>query len=609
LKRNTDIFSKMKKYKYLFLAVLVTGYSHINAQSLNDAMRLTDNEQYEEATTAYQQLIAKEPANATNYYYFGENFLLSDNADSALIMFEKGEKADPANFLPQIGHVKYLLNMYGVAEMKRNSNIANDDYNKVKANYDKLTQKGPMDEVHLNEMKAKAAEADALYQTAIANVKAANILLDETITKAGPKNAQVLIEAADALIHFKNKDLDKAKIYLDKVSALQPKNTEIKILYGDMYSVLNNGTLAADYYNKALDIDPKSVKAIVNKARLYMGSKNFDSAAEEFKNAIKIDDAFAPAHRELGECYYRLGKLEDAKAEYKKYLELSKNNCSARMRYAAFLFLSKDYTGSLQEIGQLKNTCDVNNARVLRIAAYSNYEVKDSVKALAAVQKLFEKVSEENLVAQDYEYGGKTYIMNNMDSLGVDMLRKAYLMDNNRCDLLTEIYKSYDKMKKYIEAAQVMLEKIQTCKGATSADYFNLGRSYFFSTNYQSADSAFAKVNELSPNYASGYLWRAKANSFIDSTMTLGLAKTHYEKYIEVASADSASATKFKSGLLESYRYMAAYYVKVDKNLKTALDWVNKALELDPENQEFRDWKKSLEWELDPKNKKTGSKQ
>jgi len=595
-------------YKYLFLAASL-ACMNLNAQTLNDAIRLTDNEQYDAATAVFRQLIAKEPANATNYYYFGENYLLSDNEDSAMMMFDQGAKADPANFLPQIGQAKHLLDMYSIAEMKRNSSISNDDYLKVKANYDKLTQKTTEDEVHLNEMKAKAAEAEALYQTAIANVKSAQILIDETVTKAGPKNAQVLIEAADALIHFKNKDLDKAKGFLDKASALQPKNPEIKILYGDVYSELNNGTLAADYYNKALDLDPKSVKAIVNKGRLYKRSTNFEGAAEEFKNAIKIDDAFAPAHRELGECYYRLGKLEDAKAEYKKYLELSKNNCDARFRFASFLYLSKDYAGAIQEINQLRNTCDANNPRLLRVTAYSLYEIKDSAKAMTAIQKLFEKVPEANLIEEDYEYGGKIYILNNKDSLGVDMLRKAYLMDSNRCDLLTEIYKSYDKMKKYAEAAAVMLEKIQSCKGATVTDYFNLGRSYFFSTNYISADSAFAKVNELSPKYASGFLWRAKANSFLDSTMTLGLAKPHYEKYIEVATADTAGATKYKSGLIESYKYMASYYVQVAKNLKTALDYVNKALELDPENQELKEWKKSLEFELDPKNKKTGSKQ
>jgi len=106
-------------------------YMNLSAQTLNDAIRLTDNEQYEAATAAFRQLIAKEPANATNYYYFGENYLLSDNDDSAVVMFDLGAKADPTSFLPQIGHVKYLMDMYSVAETKRNSNIANDDYLKV----------------------------------------------------------------------------------------------------------------------------------------------------------------------------------------------------------------------------------------------------------------------------------------------------------------------------------------------------------------------------------------------------------------------------------------------------------------------------------------------
>ena len=412
-----------KKQGILLIALLISA--NVFSQTLNDAIRLTDNEQYESASTVFRVLISNEPSNATNYYYFGENYLLSDNADSALIMYDQGAKIDPNNLLSQIGHAKHLLNMYSVAETKRNSNIANDDYLAAKNNYDKLIEKTTEAEGHVNEMKAKAGEAEALYQTAIANVKAANILIDEAVLKAGPKNAQILIEAADALIHLKNKELEKAKGLLDKAALLQPKNAEIRILYGDVYSELNNGTLAADYYNKALDLDPKSVKAIVNKGRLYKRSTNFDGAAEEFKNAIKLDDSFAPAHRELGECYYRLGKLEDAKTEYKRYLELSKNNCGARIRYASFLYLSKDYTGALNEIGQLKNTCDPNSPTLLRVTAYSLYETRDSAKALPAVQKLFEKVSEDKLIGQDYEYFGKIYILNNLDSLGVDMLRKS----------------------------------------------------------------------------------------------------------------------------------------------------------------------------------------
>src|SRR5438045_5416072 len=106
-------------------------------------------------------------------------------------------------------------------------------------------------------------------------------------------------------------------------------------------------------------------------------------------------------------------------------------------------------------------------------------------------------------------------------------------------------------------------EKLQNCpKNFTVTDYFNLGRSYFFNKDFQKADSAFAKVNELTPKYASGFLWRAEANSHIDSTSAMGLAKPHYEKYIEVATADTAgmASAKYKGGLIEGYRYLASYY-------------------------------------------------
>ena len=592
----------MKKKLSVFFTALLIGVS-LFAQTQNDAIRLTDNEQYEAATALFKVLIANEPSNATNYYYFGENYLLSDIEDSALMMYDQGAKIDPVNLLFQIGHAKLLLNRYSVAEMKRNSNIANDDYQAMKNSYEKLSIKTPEAEAQVNEMKSKANEADSLYHVAEANVKTANAMLDEAVLKAGAKNAQILIESADALIRLKNKELEKARGLLDKAALLQTKNAEIRILYGDLYSELNNGTLAADYYNKALDLDPKSVKAIVNKGRLYKRSTNFEGAAEEFKNAIKLDDSFAPAHRELGECYYRLGKLEDAKTEYKKYLELSKNNCGARIRYASFLYLSKDYMGALNEIGQLKNTCDPNSPTLLRVTAYSLYETKDSAKALPAVQKLFEKVSEDKLIGQDYEYYGKIYILNNMDSLGADMLRKAYLMDKSRCDLLSDIWKAFDKMKKYAEAAAVMKEKIENCKGVTVTDHFNLGRSYFFSMDYISADSAFAKVNELSPKYASGFLWRAKTNAFIDSTSKGGLAKPHYEMYIEVASADSLNPTKYRSGLLEAYHYLASYHYIQLRDCDTALIYLRMIQDMDPED---KDNKKAIEGILYEKEHKNG---
>ena len=572
----------MTARKIIFSLFIITAAIKTDAQSLKDAIHLTDNEQHEVAIPVFKALILAEPNNGTNYYYSGENYLLNDNADSATMMFNKGKQVDPNNVLNTIGLAKVNLNQFSVVEMKALSERMLRESEKAKKEYDALPNKTAEDQARLiGEMQARAGDAQAKYGTAKANVTQANILLDEAIAKAGPKNAQAMIEAADANIKFKNKNLDKAKLLLDKAVLLDPKNVEIQILYGDIYSELNNGSLAAEYYNKALELDKNSAKATVSKGRLYSRSTNHEGAAEEFQNAIKIDPAFAPAHRELGEAFWKLGKLDKAKEEYKTFLDLSKNNKSARIRYASFLISSKDFSGAVREINQLSKF-DPDNLTLLRIATYGYYETKDTAKALQAVRALFSKLTDEKSISRDFEYNGKILALNNQDSLAVINLRKAFEMDNTKCDLLVEIWKSYDKMKKNAEAAQALQEKIQNCKGATTIDYFNLGRSYFYAGDFQHSDTAFAKLNEVAPTFASGFLWRARANSYLDSTSVLGLAKPHYEKYIDIAVLDTG---KNKAGLIESYHYMAAY--SFDRKLpeEVIIGYLKKILELDSENE------------------------
>ncbi|HRU62232.1 MAG TPA: hypothetical protein P5565_12250, partial [Bacteroidia bacterium] len=104
------------RFRYLLAALLLPGF--VAAQSLEEARKLTENEQYDAATNVYQQLISREPANGNLYYFFGDNYLLGDNADSAMIVFEQGRKADAANLLLSIGMAKSLMDRMSVREAK-----------------------------------------------------------------------------------------------------------------------------------------------------------------------------------------------------------------------------------------------------------------------------------------------------------------------------------------------------------------------------------------------------------------------------------------------------------------------------------------------------------
>nr|HRC92622.1 tetratricopeptide repeat protein [Bacteroidia bacterium] len=332
----------MKKTVF-FLSLMFAQVVH--AQTLKEAIAMTDNEQYEIAGDMFKSLLQKEPANGTNWFYYGENYFKSDNLDSAAIAYSKGLQAEPGN----------PINLVGTGKIKLEKGLNSE------------------------------ARAD----------------FDKALTMSGSKTSLVQSEVAESFIRTKNKDLSYAIKLLNNAIAVDSKNAELYILLGDAYSEQNNGTLAAENYNRALDLDKKAVKAIVQKGVLYKRSTNYEGAASEFQSAIKLNPDFAPSYRELAETYFKMRKLEEAKQSYRKYLELSKNNSMARMRYASFLFMSGDYADAQSEMNQL-SSIDSSNIGMLRLSSYIAFEMNDIPKAKMLMEKIMNTTIENQRTAMDY---------------------------------------------------------------------------------------------------------------------------------------------------------------------------------------------------------------
>lgn len=530
----------MKKFALAFAAFILLLSSNVKGQTLNEALRFTDNEQYDVADGVYESLISKEPANGTYWFYFGENFWRWENPDSAKICYQKGIEAEPANPLNYVGIGKTFLEQNNTTEAKTN--------------------------------------------------------FDKALSMAGPKLNLVQTKIAEAYIRSaKNKNIEYALSLLNKVVTADPKNIEAFILIGDSHAELNDGTTAAMNYNRALELDRKSAKAVMRKGILYKRTMNYETARSEFENAMAIDSMFAPAHRELGEIFFRLRKLERAKEEYKKYLELSKNTSGARLRYASFLFASKDYNSTLNELNQLTKL-DPKNISLLRLSAYTYFEMGDNVRASEKITEVFNQVPEEKRTPRDYEYYSKILSKDGKDSLAVLMMEKAFELDSTNTDLLPDMGAIYMKIKDYPKAISAFERKIEFSR-ATSTDYFNLGKAYSTAKEFYKADTAFAKFNELQPNWANGFLWRAKVNANIDSTSQNGLAKPFYDKYLELALPDTANFGKNKKDIIEAYKYLMYYHFLQDQ-IKEAIGMCRKVLEIDPNDEQA---KKTLEGLTQPK--------
>ena len=590
--------SEIKKALVVF-CLAITGDAF--GQSLKDAIRLTVNEQYDEATQLFQQLIQREPTNAVNYYYFGDNYIQQENLDSAKIIFQKGLDLDSKNPLNLIGLGAVLLYDAKVAEANTTAEKAWQAYSAMKTAYDNSPNKTEPSRMEVEKALANSEKAKAEADKEKLKVEQAKVFFDKTLIVAGTKNAVAYIELAKTLTAAPKKDLLKAMEHIEKALALDARSVEAFIAKGDIFTERNEGTAAAENYNKALDIDKISLKAILRKAILYRRTTSYDIAIETLLEAIKIDPSFAPAYRELAENYFAKRTKEGlAKGieYYNQYLTISKNNFSARLRYAVFLFIAKEYQRALTETIQLLQI-KPDNIVALRIKAYCSLETGDFKTTKATLEKLFLKLEKNKIDKKDYEYYGKSLAKTDQDSLAIIYFRQAFDMDTNRTDLLKEIGDAFYKLKKYNEAAAAYKEKIDSRTGVTATDYLKLGQAYYFASLpvqnpdslhalLMNADSAFAKLNELSPKYASGFLWRAKTNALMDSTSALGLARPHYEKYTAVALADTVNLSKYKDGLIESYKYFGAFYYSHDENIDESERWWKKVLELNPADEQAK---------------------
>lgn len=526
----------MKTKIKISIVALICFSSAAISQTLVDAVKLTNNEQFEKADSVFNLLIQTQPNNGEYLFYQGENYFKNEQFEKANDAYQKAIAVNPNS---PFGYV-------GVGKIQWYNN--------------------------------KQAEAKANFNKAI--------------TISASKNATVLIKIAEAYTNFETKNLAEAQALMAEALKLDAKNVEAYIIAGDVYLEQNDGTEAIVNYEKASSLDPKSVRAILRQGQVWNRAKNYNLALDTYKKASLIDSAFAPAYREKAEIYFRAGKYGDAVYQYKRYLELN-NDCGALSRYAGFLNQAKQYKESIDAATKALQ-CDPTNAYLFRYKGFSEYESGDYINGLKTMNSFFElalKNPSLKIISTDYEYRAKLLAKNGQDSLAVLEYKKAMELQPDKIELYSDMANSYLKMKKNTEAIESYKIKIEKGKPNVN-DYFGLGRAYYYSKDFINADSSFAQIVNSQPELALGYLWRAKVNSQVDSKNINWLAKPFYESFI--AKVKLEETERYKKDLIDAHTYMGVYYINKKDNC-TAKKEFQKVLEMDANNTNSKNFMKSKE--------------
>ncbi len=555
------------------VGLLLMG-SSVFAQSLADAKKAIDDEQYQKAKSMLKNLTVTQADKDENFFYLGWVYLKQDYVDSAKAAFNKGLAVNS----------KSALNFAGLGaadHIEKDNSGATTNFNSA------ITLAG------------KKYSTPYLYV-------GLGYLLPISGSSVGPKGSAISPADADAAIAI-----------LNQGKAANPKDAEVLIALGDAYRSQLKSTDAYNAYSTALTIDPKSAAANVAEGVLWRYADNFEDSQKQFQAALAIDPNYGPAYREWAETDLRWaktdpalydGKVKEAADNYKKYISLTDYSVESQMRYADFLVDSKDYV-TLEKVSQDLTASAKSNLRVYRYLGIAAYENKDYPAGLAALTKWVTEADPKRIIPNDYLYLGRLEIASKNDSLGIRDLRKAIALDTSQVDLYGEIAKSLYGLGKYQEAGDAYNTYTQKSRQAKLIDHFSEGMSYYLaftdqtdkaakvktfkpdSTLLVKADSAFTYVEHKAAKPVTAVvLFHAyvKDSEDNDRNNIKGLAKPYYEQYVQLIEAKGPPDDKTKQSLVNAYTYLGNYAENKDKDEAKALDYYNKAKALLPDDPQVK---------------------
>lgn len=524
---------KMKKVFIAFLTIFLAAT--MQAQTLQEAYKLVNYENYPKAKMAFKQYIQSNAAYQDGYFHLGALYSRLGNVDSATILFNK------------------------VIELNPKSNMAT-----VAMGYNALNKK-------------MSGEAKSLFDKAIKSSKS--------------KDGNVFRWIGEAYLYSPNPNLDLAIEHLKKAVSIEIKNPVSYYSLGEAYFRKGDLGPAVTQFEFTTDYDKSAAWAYTRIGQIFMSARNYTKALDMIQTAIKADPQYALAYRALSDWNYDYQRYPEALSNFEKYLEMTGDkSIDTKIRYSSILFYNKQYDKTISLVNEIMKT-EASKDYMIRLLGYSYFEQGDSLAALNMMNNYFAKAPKDKIIFSDYQYLGKIYNKLGQDSLAFLNYEKAIATDSTKTELYSDLATLYYSKGKFLDAAKWYGKKINIMDRPGLQNYFDVAFAYFKAQDYNASLREFGKISEKWPDRLEGYVYQGRSAAYLDPEGTAAMAKPYYEKVIEKGEVDPV---KYKDYLREAYNYM--FYASKNMNDNAAAKaYADKMLKLNPNDEEAVQLLKSVE--------------
>jgi tetratricopeptide (TPR) repeat protein len=370
-------------------------------------------------------------------------------------------------------------------------------------------------------------------------------------------------------------------VYWEKLASAALSNA-------DQATARDNYGKALDLVNEAIRLDPRSAFLYTKLADLSMTLDNYEKAKSAVETALELDPASANAHFLSGLLKYR--KEQDklnALAEFKKAAELNPDHPKAQLLLASLAYEFADYRLAANAYAHVVKLRPYDPEYRYKLGvSYSEYG--DIDKAIEEL-KIAVMLDDSNLDAHfklAHLYAEQSRNKEAIEECLIVIKRVPQFVDTY--SLLAQLYIAEGKYDETISTCQEILKRKSSLKDPSiiADTYLKLGIAYKEKRDKKQADQNFDNSIELYKNVMKDNAENVDINYDIamvyDAKGDFEMTKNYLGRLI-MLKPDNANA----------YNYLGYLLVERGENMDMAIEYIQKALSLEPDNGAFRD---SLGW-------------
>ena len=444
---------------------------------------------YDQAVTAFAQLLHREPENAAAHCQLGAAYRLQDRLSDAISAYENALTLGASADIYGTAHLCLAMIHQEEGVFDKAKLYALEAVELLPQTAKAYLTLGKIDLYYRADEEAKANLLQAI-QIDPDLTEAYQLLGQHAVSKKQPEKALAYLKTALDLDPYQS-----ATYY--HLAAAYRSTRQFEMVRQSLQAFQESKAYQADVHRhqKHLQQEPQDLKARLSLAETYLEYKNFVEAEDEYKTILKIAPDTVLAYDGLAAIHMQQSDYAQAESVFKQMLQIDPNLASAHIN----LGWLASQQGNLETAkSHLKQAIRLNETLATAYQGLAEIQVqeKDLAAAISTYHRLLDHHPDHEGVRLRL---GILYATQGQANEAIRFFQRVLVVNEDNAEACKNLAWLYAEQKIHLDQAVTLAEKAVELQPFPS-HYDTLAYVYYHSQQYQKAEEAIQKALSLAPN-------------------------------------------------------------------------------------------------------------